>query len=68
MTITITHYETTYSTIFPDGKAGLDAMIRAFVNLLIASGYPRESIIGLFKDGDPNAWDSAWPVPGRETA
>ncbi len=63
MTITVTHYGTTYSATFPDDEVTLDPIVRAFFNLLICAGYQGEGIAKLFKDGDPNSWDSAWPVP-----
>jgi hypothetical protein len=63
MTITIEAYGTTHTITFKHNDPGLNAAMRAFVNLLIASGYSREGIARLFADGDPNGWDSAWPVP-----
>ena len=63
MTIAITHYDTTYSTTFPDAETTLDPIVRAFVNLLVSAGWQQKGIAEMFKDGDPNAWDSAWPVP-----
>ena len=65
MTITITHHGTTYYTTFPDDEVMLGPIVRAFVNLMISAGYHRNGIAELFKEGDPNGWGSAWPVPGE---
>ncbi len=62
MTISIRDYGTTYSASFPDDEVTLDPIVRAFFNLLVSAGYSQKGIAALFKDGDPNAWDSAWPV------
>jgi predicted component of type VI protein secretion system len=63
MTISILHYGTTYSASFPSDDVTLDPIVRAFFNLLVSAGYSQKGIAALFKDGDPNGWDSAWPVP-----
>ena len=59
MTITITYYGATYSVTLPK-DANVDTVMRAVINLVASVGYPRESIVEMFKDGDPNGWDSAW--------
>ena len=66
MTISLEAYGTTHTITLNSDEPGLDPVIRAFFNLLVAAGYSQKGIAELFKDGDPNGWDSAWPVPKGE--
>ena len=58
LTISIDSYGTKNIVEMSD-DCTIDQCVRAFVNLMIATGYAEESLIELFKEGDPRQWDSA---------
>lgn len=61
MKISIQHYSEIFSIEMPE-ESTTDQLMRAFVSLAIASGFPEKNIIEMFEDGDPREWEDAWRI------
>lgn len=49
-------------TIEMSDESNVANLARAFVNLMASTGYSREGVVELFKDGDPANWDDAYSI------
>lgn len=59
LVMSIDSYGTKHTVEMSD-ESTMDQCVKAFVDLMIATGYSEEGLAEIFKDGDPRRWDSAW--------
>lgn len=57
MKITFESYDRKYTYESATDDLTVDQVMQAVVNIMVASGYHKESIASLFVDGDPRHWD-----------